>query len=479
MRTTLGTIRGRRVGSVDQFSGIRYATAARFEPPVPASGWDGDLDATRPGAQCPQVFGILDQALGMTEAPVAEDCLYLNVFAPIPHVGDGAPSISCPVIVWIHGGGFTSGSATMPWYDGGALVERGNVIVVTLNYRLGAFGFTGRTNAGIRDQIAALEWVRDHIGAFGGDPADVTIVGESAGGAAVIALLATPAADGLFHRAMAMSPSINQLRSAARGEESLQQLLAASGAESLDELRSCSADDLLAAQNRLVADRDTWFTAFSPGVDGDLFCDDIVEAAARSTVPLVIGTTRDEMNLFAAFDPATAAIDESQLRRRARLVPGAVGAGAEGTEVDVVLDRYRAARPGATPGQLATAIQTDETFRVPARRLAEARSRLGTATWMYWFTWATPAFGGVLGSCHALDIPFLFHQLELPSVRQFTGDARDRCAVADRFAGALLELVHHGSPGWAPYDETRRVTMRFDVDSGPVIDPEPELRELW
>ncbi|MEY4229656.1 MAG: hypothetical protein RLZZ362_505, partial [Actinomycetota bacterium] len=211
LTTPFGAVRGLRRDDVCVFKGIRYATAERFRPPQPVTSWDGELDATAYGPQAPQLVGMMERALGGSSLPSSEDCLSLSVFTP----GDAttSPGTARPVLVWIHGGAFTTGTGSMPWYDGSELVRRGDVVVVTINYRLGALGFSGRTNCGLADQVCALEWVQRMIASFGGDPGNVTIFGESAGGSSVVALMAVPSAAPLFHQAFAMSPSIGQLRS--------------------------------------------------------------------------------------------------------------------------------------------------------------------------------------------------------------------------------------------------------------------------
>ena len=212
--TPYGSLRGLPddSGKGVEFRGVRFATAERFKPPVPVTSWFGVYDATSYGAQCPQSSSMLERALGGGSLAASEDCLSLNVFTP------ACDDRARPVVVWIHGGAFTTGTGSTPWYHGGALATRGDVVVVTINYRLGVFGFSGRTNCGLRDQVVALQWVQACIASFGGDPAAVTIMGESAGGASVVALMATPGAAGLFHHAVAMSPSLKQLRSGERAE---------------------------------------------------------------------------------------------------------------------------------------------------------------------------------------------------------------------------------------------------------------------
>jgi para-nitrobenzyl esterase len=463
--TPFGPVHGLDRDGIKVFKGIPYAVAERFAHPTPVRSWDGTLDATTYRAQCPQIASALERLLGSSKLPVDEDCLHLNVFTP------GCDDARRPVLVWVHGGAFVTGGGAMPWYDGSSLARRGDVVVVTLNYRLGALGFTGATNAGLADQVTALAWVQSAIAAFGGDPDNVTVFGESAGGASVVSLLAVPAAAGLFHRAWAMSPSIPQLRDRARADAAQAELLARAGASTLDDLAAAPLDVVLEAQRGLLRDPDGAFTAFAPTPDGSFVRGDILAAAAADSRPVVIGTTRDEMHLFTAFDPRRSGMDERGLHAAfARCFDGhAAGA----------IARYRTFRPDHAPGQLVSAMQTDETFRVPARRLADERVRHGRPTWTYWFTFPTPAFGGVLGACHGLDIPYAFHNLHRPGVELFTGDGPGREAVADAFAGALLRFAAGRDPDWAPFDDDRRPTRRLDVDADVLHDPEAELLALW
>lgn len=457
------------------FKGLRFANADRFEQPVDV---DHDLDRSETGLygpQCPQVLGMMEQMLGQGSLPSDEDCFFLNVFTPARDAGHR------PVMVWVHGGAFTNGTGATPWYHGASLVERYGVVVVTINYRLGAFGFahladhggdafrdTG--NLGILDQLSALRWVRRNIASYGGDPRNVTIFGESAGGSSVLSLMAAPAGAGLFHRAIALSPSMSQLRDRTRAHEAATELLDAAGTDAGD-LRRASTEALLDAQRAVLRRPGGSFTAFAPTPGEPSIPDRVADAAARNPVPLLIGTTKDEMLLFTMLDPHFQKMDEAGLREFA-------AARFAATATDAI-EAYRRARPNSTPGALASAMATDEGFRGPARRLAEARVRAGHPTWMHWFTWETPAFGGVLRSCHALDIPFVFHNLERNGVSAFTGDGDDRSGLADTFSAAVTRFATEGSPGWAPYDLSRRTTMRLDSQSAAMEDPEAELRLLW
>jgi len=462
------------------FKGIRFATAERFGLPEAV---DVDLDALESGAdgqvgqygpQCPQVHGIMEQMLGQGSLPADEDCFFLNVFTP------ARDSSRRPVMVWVHGGAYTNGTGATPWYHGASLVERYDVVVVTINYRLGAFGFAHLSehgggafsdsgNLGIIDQVEALRWVQRNIHRFGGDPTNVTIFGESAGGSGVLSLMATPLGRGLFHRVLALSPSMNQLRTRERAHEAAGHLLSHAGTDAHG-LRGAPTDAVLAAQKKVLGMRDS-FTAFAPTPGEPSMPVPVVEAAAQNPVPLIIGTTRDEMLLFTLADPVFQNMDEPGLLRYATE--------RFGTHAPEAIDAYRTARPGATPGALASAMLTDEAFRTPARRLAEERARLGHPTWMHWFTWETPQFGGMLRSCHALDIPFVFHNLGRNGVEAFTGSGTEREGIADFFSGAAASFARSGDPGWQPYDLTTRATMQIDVERRVVSDPESDLRRAW
>ena len=445
--------------------GIRYATANRFAAPtmVPFDPAAGPFDA--PGPLSPQVPGMMEQMLGIDANSMSEDCLFLNVFAP---EGAGVDS-KLPVLYWIHGGAYVNGGGSVPWYDGARLAARGHV-VVTINYRLGALGFLGEGNWGTLDQICGLQWVREHIAGFGGDAGNVTIFGESAGGSAVVSLLAAPDAQGLFHKAWAMSPSINQLRTLEQSQSWAAAFFQKAGVVDLDEARTLPIEKVLEAQAAVLAMPNTGYERFTPTAGGGGLPVDVLGAAAASPVPLSIGTNRDENLLFLAFDPAYSNADEARWHEHAQRLFGA--------RADEARAAYEAARPGASPLWLIAAAQTDHVFRRPAQRLAEARAALGNPTWMYWFTWASPAFGGILGSAHALDIPFAFDNLDQPGIEMLLGDGPERQAIATRFADEISSFSAKGAPSWEPFDTAERATLRIDTTVELLHDPEPALRAL-
>jgi para-nitrobenzyl esterase len=444
--------------------GIRFATAERFEAPVLVP-YDPAATLGEAGPMAPQVPGMMEQMLGVDASHMSEDCLFLNVFAP----ADATPDSKLPVLYWIHGGAFLNGAGSVAWYDGTSLAARGHV-VVTINYRLGALGFLGAGNWGTLDQICGLQWVHDHIGAFGGDAGNVTIFGESAGGSAVVSLLAAPDAQGLFHRAWAMSPSIRQLRTLEQAGTWAEAFLQHAGVSSIDEARALTVEQLMAAQAATLVMPNTEYEMFTPAAGGLALPDDIVGAAAANPVPLSIGTNRDENLLFLAFDPRYSAATTEQWAEHA--------AAQFGDRAAEAMAAYEAAREGAGPLGLIAAAQTDHVFRVPAQQLSAARATQGNATWMYWFTWASPAFGGILGSAHALDIPFAFDNLGAQGIEMLLGDGPERQAIATRFADEISSFAAKGAPSWTPYDTDQRATLRIDTTVELLHDPEPELRRL-
>jgi para-nitrobenzyl esterase len=481
---TITTDSGRFVGESDgdvvALRGIRFARAPRFGPPVAEPPAAEPVEALAPGAQAPQLPSILDRLQGPTALPISEDCLFLNVWAP----AGARPGDRLPVLVFIHGGAFVNGGGFAPWFEGHAFARAGCVLV-SFNYRLGLLGFTHLAGAGERfalagnlgllDQLEALRWVARNIEAVGGDRGNVTVFGESAGGASALALMTSPAADGLFRRCWAMSASITQLRSTARAIETGEAVLDALGltTATADQLLALPLDALLDAQRRLLVGVEG-FTVFAPTPDAVVLPRPVPEALADGRAaarPLVLGTLRDEMNLFRLADPALMALDEEGLLERARFWLG--------DRVEAAIETYQAARPGQTPSELASAMATDQAFRAPATHAAERRSAAGIPTWLYWFTWASPAFGGLLGSCHGLDLPFAFHALGVPGVELFTGPGADRWPLADAFHGAIVDFARDGTVGWPAYDTVDRPVQRFDVPPELLHDPEPQLRALW
>jgi para-nitrobenzyl esterase len=448
-----------------EFRGIRFATAARFTDPVDNTP-SGQVDATTYGPICHQTPGFLEQTLGLDSSSMSEDCLSLNIYVP-PHTHEDD---NLPVLFWIHGGAYTNGAGSLAWYHGSNLASR-KCIVVAINYRLGIFGFTGTQNLGVKDMVSALRWTNKFIANFGGNPGNVTIFGESAGGSAVVSLMATPQANELFHKAWAMSPSIGQLRTKDRAEKIQETILSVSECADLESLSHLSAERLLEVQNVVLGQTSKEFDWFAPTDGTDTIPASILETAAASHKPFVIGTNRDENKLWAAFDPTGSnKTDVDWKEHLGRVFPG---------REDDACRIYEARRAGESPHFLMSAVNTDIAFRARAWSLIDRRLKHNVPSWMYWFTWQTPAFGGILGSCHALDIPFAFDNLDAPGGELFTGDSPDRIALAQRFADEIVHFATHGHPTWSQYDDEMRNTLQLDTEVSLVSDPESDVRQLF
>jgi para-nitrobenzyl esterase len=495
--TTAGKVQGLEKQGVLQFRGVPYARADRFRPPRPVEPWAGVRSATSFAPRAPQNASPLEAVLGSRDEPSSEDCLALNVYTPA--LDDAAR----PVMVWIHGGAFTAGAGNIPWYDASNLVRMGDVVVVTFNYRLGMLGFlplgqldaelAGSVNNGIRDQIAALGWVRDNIAGFGGNPGNVTVFGESAGAMSLGMLLAAPEAAGLFHRAIAQSGAASQLHTPETAEWVTERCLTELGLSpaTADRLFDLPVEDILRAQGTVYLEV---FQGRGPGpmgaggqlpfrpmVDGRLLPRPPLASVAAGNaagVPLVAGTTAEEWNLFHLPVRQTGGSDEAKARRRlARLV------GAD--RVDDLVDAYRTARGGLDPDGLVCAVMTDRVFRIPAIRLAEAQQPHAPRVSMYRFGYRSTAFNGALGACHAIDVPFVFDNLDRRGVGMFLGSIGDDARrLAHRCARAWLAVAGTGSPEhddlpWPAYDLDRRATCELDRTTAVSHDPDGELRALW
>jgi len=400
-------------------------------------------------------------------------------------------------MVWIHGGGFTSGSGSVFLYRGGQLARNGDVVVVTINYRLGALGFLGHRelgdgdfvgNWGLHDQVAALRWVRAHIASFGGDPANVTIFGESAGGFSVSALLGVPAAAGLFRRAIVQSGGVH-VHTLEEAERSADRLAAVLGVAACtrEAMGSVPLADLLAATEQLATrrpDRGLIPLPFLPVIDGAFIPQHPLEAVAQgagSGVDLLIGTNRDELALFGLGRPELSALDEPALLRW-------VANAAPDLPSQELIEAYRDVRLGRAESvdvhALMVAIGSDGVFRWPSLRLAAAQAAQGSPTYVYLFDWESPAFGGVLGACHALEIPFVFGVVHVPAVQLFTGGGAEVEALSARMQQAWLSFAHSGDPTqdglvWPSWDAVTRSTMMFGQRTGVVDGPRDDELAIW
>jgi para-nitrobenzyl esterase len=420
-----------------------------------------------------------DEAMG-------EDCLVLNVWTPALDRGR-----KLPVMVWLHGGGYTSGSGGFICYDGIELARKHDVVVVTVNHRLTAFGYlylagfgseryAASSNMGNLDIIAALEWVRDNIAAFGGDPGSVTIFGQSGGGGKVSSLMAMPAARGLFKRAIVQSGAAVKGISRDAATHNAEQFLARLNLtpDQLEKLQDVPLQQLLQATDTSNGPP----INFGPVVDGhslptDPF--DPVAPALSANVPLLIGTVETEATFFPGqpLDP----IDDATLHTRVKQVLK----GASDADVERVIAAYRAGRPGAPNTDLFLIIASDG-FRAGVLLEAERKAaEVQTApVYQYYFTWRSPVRDGKLRSFHTVEIPFVFDNVD--AAKSMTGSGKDRYELATRMSSAWVAFArtgdpnHPGLPKWAPYDNTRRATMIFNNECKLVDDPHgPEQRLLW
>jgi para-nitrobenzyl esterase len=468
VQLTSGTARGHVHDGVAVHLGIPYATASRFRAPEAAAPGHGELDATAFGPIAPQAGGAQFQRADLLQD---EQCLSLNVWAPT------APADRPrPVMLWIHGGAFVHGSSASPLYDGAALARRGDVVVVSINYRLGALGFLSHPdlegddgtngNWGLLDQIEALRWVQANAAAFGGDPGNVTIFGESAGAVSVLLLCASPRTDGLIHRAVAQSGAALCI-APEKAAEHAERLTAALGLDRVGDLRTAPVDRILHAQARTALGGAAGMRTFVPTIDGVVLDRPPLAAladGAAAGVPLVVGTNVDEWKLFAPADPHSRDLDEDGLRgrlerRRVR-------------DVDHVLTTFRSAR--ATRGEATEArdvwfaFESERFFRVPALAAAEAHATRERSTFVYLFGWGSPAMRGWLGACHGLEIAYVFGTQGRDEVARFTGGGPEADALAHTMMDAWVAFARSGDPStpahpWPAYDTVTRPTMCFDV----------------
>ena len=497
-----GKLRGAMIEGVAAFKSIPYGAPTsgenRFMPPRPPVPWAGQRDATVYLGQSPQSrLGFpqrpeLGDFSGSADtSPETEDCLTLNVWSP-----DLAGKR--PVMVWLHGGAFSFGSSNNPRLQGSRLARRGDVVVVTVNQRLNIFGhldlsaygaaYAQSGNAGTLDMIAALRWVRDNISSFGGDPGNVTIFGESGGGAKVCALLAMPMAVGLFHRAIVQSGAMIRVREKERALRLTEAVLVQLGITPADahKLYALSIAQLQAAIEPAVKaigpTRWPFFDRypFGPTLDAELLPVHPFDPAAPAIsahIPLIIGDTKDEAALFLASDDNVwnRTMTEDAMRTRVAAVAG--------VHTDRVTEVYRRLYPGASPADRLIATLTDANFRVRSLVLAERRVRQGGGPlWMYNFQYESPRFEGRVKSGHALDVPFTFDTIDLTNATDGSPAAHGLAdAMSSTWAAfAHTGVPHHGGiPPWPAYNLESRATLVLDTSCGIANDPGAETRALW
>jgi para-nitrobenzyl esterase len=475
--TKEGVLRGERLADrgVTIFRGVAYgestAGAARFKAPQRVASWQGVKDAAKFGPTCPQGGDVGRRTTVSGELlPYSEDCLVLNVWTP------NIDANQRPVMVWFHGRGFYAGAGSEPLYDGARLSKRGDVVVVTVNHRLNVFGYLylGKVggkdwqrsgNAGVQDMQLALDWVRDNIKNFGGDPANVTIFGESGGGAKVSTLLGVPSAKGLFQRGIIQSGARTKGVSLATATKNTDTVMTKLNVKTIAELQAVPVEKLLAA----VTTTGRTTPDFGPVVDGEYLPADMfdpIAAPSARNVPIIVGTNRDEYALYAREHPIGSKMDEAQLR--ADLAPNFGGS------VDALLAAYRDSRPQATPWDLMIAIRSNR-FHIGAIRLAEVATKV-MPTYMYSFDFEPTA----LKAAHGAEIPFVFANATAnPSARPGTK------AVEDAMSDAWIAFArtgnpnHAGMPNWPKYDAQNRGTMVFNTSTQVINDPRMPERKVW
>jgi para-nitrobenzyl esterase len=483
VKTIYGSVRGENIDGIHVFRGISYGGDTsgknRFMPPIKPEPWTGVRDAVNWGHVAPQPPASRNidytRMTAWMEKPggEAEDCLVLNVYTP--GINDGGRR---PVLFSIHGGGFTSGTSGNPAFNGVPLARYGDVVVVTINHRLGCLGylhlgdlapeFSSSGVVGMLDCVAALEWVRDNIENFGGDPGNVMIFGQSGGGAKVCHLMVMPEAKGLFHRAAIQSGA--SLRSGTREnanaltERMLEQI--GISKSRVHELQGVPLEMMIGAQMATGG-------RFGPFVDDKVVPSHPFDPTApkvSASVPLIVGTNLHDF----AFITSDFDLDEKGLKAQAKTMFGSAA--------DEVVVAYRAADPEASPYLLLARMTTDRGVRMNSIKLAERKAALGGApAYMYLFTWPSVPYGSKFGSVHGTEVPLFFRNVNAWPI---TGTGPEAAAMADKLASAYISFAKTGKPSvpgvsdWLAYTLDSRSTMILDIDSRVENEPHKELLAL-
>jgi para-nitrobenzyl esterase len=498
VQTKSGRLRGESRDGVFRFLGIPYAQNIagknRFAPPQPVAPWTDVREAVRYAESSPQQSSEMSTPVTAAFAPPdyvkpGDNCLALNVWAP------AQAEKNLPVMVWLHGGGWTSGSGSCGIYDGENLARRGNVVLVTVNHRLGASGLTdfsrvlGRefvdsSNLGIRDMVAALQWVHDNIATFGGNPDLVTLFGESGGGWKVATLMGVPSAKGLFHRAIIQSGPLTRFMTPDKADEVARAVCKALDVtpETADKLNKISTEEIVAAEAQVLAgmrmsmQSPGFPSGFWPVIDGEMIPAHVFDPKAAPCsldVPLLVGQNGTEFTLFMLRDQAAYALDDTELQQRVTMTFGEDAA-------PQILGTYRRDFPDSDPSGLWFRLFSDYAMGTLSSEIMDVRSAPGAApVYAYRFDWQTPILDGKLHSPHTIEIPFVFNNVSTgPGIAMTEGRA-EAAALAEKVSSAWVEFARTGKPAaeglpkWPAFTTEHRESMHLDTESrvAPYMDP--------